>query len=108
MPHVWRGLPGNPSRPCGQHRIVVVGRAHGADWKAFGARLRSVLATAPPYTGNGVSRRSRRHCRPPKQYLESLGFAQNFLSSCELEALHYIGIRSFGEAFREDVVFRGI
>ena len=40
--------------------------------------------------------------------LESLGFAQNFLSSCELEALHFIGIRSFGEEFREDVVFRGI
>jgi hypothetical protein len=30
------------------------------------------------------------------------------LSSCELEALHFIGIRSFGEEFREDVVFRGI
>jgi hypothetical protein len=28
--------------------------------------------------------------------LESLGFAQNFRSSCELEALHFIGIRSFG------------
>lgn len=41
-------------------------------------------------------------------FLESLGFAQNFLSSCELEALHFIGIRSFGEEFREDVVFRGI
>lgn len=41
-------------------------------------------------------------------YLESLGFAQNFLSSCELEALHFIGIGSFGEEFREDVVFRGI
>ena len=41
-------------------------------------------------------------------YLESLGFAQNFLSSCESEALHLIGIRSFGEEFREDVVFRGI
>ena len=27
--------------------------------------------------------------------LESLGFAQNFLSSCELEALHFIGIGSF-------------
>jgi transposase len=40
--------------------------------------------------------------------LESLGFAQNFLSSCELEALHFIGIGSFGEEFREDVVFRGI
>ena len=40
--------------------------------------------------------------------LESLGFAQNFLSSCESEALHLIGIRSFGEEFREDVVFRGI
>ena len=40
--------------------------------------------------------------------LESLGFAQNFRSSCELEALHFIGIRSFGEEFREDVVFRGI
>ena len=40
--------------------------------------------------------------------LESLGFAQNFLSSCELEALHFIGIRSIGEEFREDVVFRGI
>jgi len=40
--------------------------------------------------------------------LESLGFAQNFLSSCELEALHSIGIRSFGEEFREDVIFRGI
>jgi transketolase C-terminal domain/subunit len=40
--------------------------------------------------------------------LESLGFAQNFLSSCELEALHFIGIRSFGEEFREDLVFRGI
>ena len=40
--------------------------------------------------------------------LESLGFAQNFLSSCELEALHFIGIRAFGEEFREDVVFRGI
>jgi len=40
--------------------------------------------------------------------LESLGFAQNFLSSCESEALHFIGIRSFGEEFREDVVFRGI
>ena len=40
--------------------------------------------------------------------LESLGFAENFLSSCELEALHFIGIRSFGEEFREDVVFRGI
>jgi adenylate cyclase len=40
--------------------------------------------------------------------LESLGFAQNFLSSCELEALHFIGIRSFGEEFREDVAFRGI
>ena len=39
---------------------------------------------------------------------ESLGFAQNFLSSCELEALHFIGIGSFGEEFREDVVFRGI
>jgi hypothetical protein len=32
----------------------------------------------------------------------------NFLSSCELEALHFIGIRSFGEEFREDLVFRGI
>ena len=42
------------------------------------------------------------------QYLESLGFAQNFLSSCELEALHFIGIGSFGEEFREDVLFRGI
>ena len=41
-------------------------------------------------------------------FLESLGFAQNFLSSCELEALHFIGIRSFGEEFREDLVFRGI
>jgi transposase len=40
--------------------------------------------------------------------LESLGFSQNFLSSCELEALHFIGIRSFGEEFREDVVFRSI
>jgi hypothetical protein len=40
--------------------------------------------------------------------LESLGFAQNFLSSCDSEALHFIGIRSFGEEFREDVVFRGI
>ena len=40
--------------------------------------------------------------------LESLGFAQNFLSGCELEALHFIGIGSFGEEFREDVVFRGI
>jgi hypothetical protein len=40
--------------------------------------------------------------------LESLGFAQNFRSSCELEALHFIGIRSSGEEFREDVVFRGI
>jgi hypothetical protein len=49
-----------------------------------------------------------RHCRLPYIYLESLGFAQNFLSSCELEALHFIGIRSFGEEFREDVVFRGI
>src|SRR5215469_12834958 len=44
----------------------------------------------------------------PCTHLESLGFAQNFLSSCELEALHFIGIRSFGEEFREDVVFRGI
>jgi hypothetical protein len=43
-----------------------------------------------------------------RQTLESLGFAQNFLSSCELEALHFIGIGSFGEEFREDVVFRGI
>jgi DNA replication protein DnaC len=42
------------------------------------------------------------------KYLESLGFTQHFLSSCELEALHFIGIRSFGEEFREDVVFRGI
>jgi hypothetical protein len=41
-------------------------------------------------------------------FLESLGFAQNFLSGCELEALHFIGIGSFGEEFREDVVFRGI
>ena len=41
-------------------------------------------------------------------YLESLGFAQNFHSSCELEAPHFIGIGSFGEEFREDVVFRGI
>ena len=40
--------------------------------------------------------------------LESLGFAQNFLSSCELEALHFIGIGSFGEEFREDLMFRGI
>jgi chromosome partitioning protein len=40
--------------------------------------------------------------------LESLGFTQHFLSSCELEALHFIGIRSFGEEFREDVAFRGI
>ncbi len=40
--------------------------------------------------------------------LESLGFAQGFLSSCELEALHFIGIRSFGEEFREDVAFWGI
>ena len=40
--------------------------------------------------------------------LESLGFAQNFLSSCELEALHFIGIGSFGDEFREAVVFRGI
>jgi len=40
--------------------------------------------------------------------LESLGFARNVLSSGELEALHFIGIRSFGEEFREDVVFRGI
>lgn len=40
--------------------------------------------------------------------LKSLGLAQNFLSSCELEALHFIGIRSFGEEFRKDVVFRGI
>ena len=40
--------------------------------------------------------------------LESLGFAQNFLSSCELEAVHYIGVRAFDEEFREDVVFRGI
>ena len=40
--------------------------------------------------------------------LESLGFARNFLSSCELEALHFIGIRPFGEEFREDVAFRGI
>ena len=45
---------------------------------------------------------------PNVHYLESLGFAQNFLSSCELEALHFIGIGSFGEEFREDVVFRGI
>ena len=44
----------------------------------------------------------------PSYELESLGFAQNFLSSCESEALHLIGIRSFGEEFREDVVFRGI
>src|SRR6187399_1558449 len=29
--------------------------------------------------------------------LESLGFAQNFLSSCELEALHFIGILSSRE-----------
>jgi hypothetical protein len=40
--------------------------------------------------------------------LESLGFAQDFLSSCELEAVHFIGIRSFGEEFREDVAFWGI
>jgi len=40
--------------------------------------------------------------------LESLGFARDFLSSCELEALHVIGIRSFGEEFREDMAFRGI
>jgi hypothetical protein len=44
----------------------------------------------------------------PPSLLESLGFAQSFLSSCKLEALHFIGIRSFGEEFREDVVFRGI
>jgi hypothetical protein len=40
--------------------------------------------------------------------LESLGFTQDFLSGCELEALHVIGIRPFGEEFGEDVVFRGI
>ena len=45
---------------------------------------------------------------PLRMILRVLGFAQNFLSSCELEALHFIGIRSFGEEFREDVVFRGI
>ena len=44
----------------------------------------------------------------PSNVLESLGFAQDFLSSCELEALHFIGIRSFGEEFREDVAFWGI
>jgi hypothetical protein len=40
--------------------------------------------------------------------LESLGFTRNFLSSCELEALHFIGMRSFGEEFREDMVVRRI
>jgi hypothetical protein len=40
--------------------------------------------------------------------LESLGFARNCLSSCESEALHFIGIGSLGEEFREDVVSRGI
>ena len=50
----------------------------------------------------------REDLRSPCTDLRVLGFAQNFLSSCELEALHFIGIGSFGEEFREDVVFRGI
>ena len=68
------------------------------------------------YTPPARSVRARKHARPSENalrqglcvHLESLGFAQNFLSSCELEALHFIGIGSFGEEFREDVVFRGI
>ena len=62
------------------------------------------LALADPQQGRfRIAADRRLH-----QRLESLGFAQNFLSSCELEALHFIGIGSFGEEFREDVVFRGI
>ncbi len=61
--------------------------------------------------GNGIVRynaTSQPNVTVDTLVLESLGFARNFLSSCELEALHFIGIRSFGEEFREDVVFRGI
>ena len=68
--------------------------------------LRVILDAAVERIGGpNLSRIGPNHQSIP---LESLGFAQNFLSSCELEALHFIGIRSFGEEFREDVVFRGI
>jgi hypothetical protein len=40
--------------------------------------------------------------------LESLGFAEEFASSCELEALHLVSVLLLGEEFHEDVVFGGI
>jgi hypothetical protein len=55
-----------------------------------------------------ISRRYVAHFAAVTHYLESLGFVRNFLSSCELEPLHFICVRAVGEEFREDVVFPGI
>jgi len=66
------------------------------------------IVVSPTMSQSTPSSVSVRCTSPKTSVLESLGFAQNFLSSCELEALHFIGIGSFGEEFREDVVFRGI
>src|SRR5271166_5378659 len=40
--------------------------------------------------------------------LESRGFAHKFGSCGEAEVLHLVGILTFGDEFREDVVFGGI
>jgi hypothetical protein len=40
--------------------------------------------------------------------LESREFVEGFVSSCELEALHFVSVLLIGKKFREDVVFGGI
>jgi hypothetical protein len=41
-------------------------------------------------------------------FLESREFVEGFVSSCELEALHFVSVLLIGKKFREDVVFGGI